>query len=240
MTTLVEIVENNVVQEPQAEVQPGTTQSDDTAVETQLTEEISTLWADHVRLSADRKTTAKELRRIRASLAERLHEMKNLLSHPGRGGEWRGWLRERGIPRSTADRLCARHAETLGSDNEENVPSGAIPEPAKPTAEKLAETVWQSIKKVLATGDSVVDFIACIARISGVPYEEREIGLMIFYPVPKAADELSSSASAPGPVPQPSDDASGNTGEQAAETVMATPATEVLAGIANATNGDVL
>jgi hypothetical protein len=136
--------------------------------------------------------------------------MKSLLSRPGRGGQWRGWLRQRGIPRSTADRLVARHAETLCS-HDENVLSGAISEPAKPTAEKLAETVWPSLKKVLVTAESVIEFIGRIAEVSGVPHEWREIGLMIFYPVPEATDGLPSSAIASppaGPASQPSDEAS--------------------------------
>jgi hypothetical protein len=216
---MVETVENNVAQEPETETQPDSTQPDDSTIENQLTEEISTLWSDHVRLSANRKTTAKELRLIRATLAERLFSMKKILSRPdaGRGGLWRSWLRERGIPRSTADRLVSRYSETLCVDRE-NVPSGAISEPAKPTAEKLAETVWPSLKKVLVTGESVIEFIGCIAKISGVPHEWREIGLMIFNPVPKAADELPGSASPQSdPAPAPSDDAGINTEEPAAE-----------------------
>jgi hypothetical protein len=208
MGTMLEIVANALI--PEAEAQSGTTRPDGTEIETQLTEEISSLWSDHVRLSANHKTTAKELRQIRASLAERLAAMKSLLSRPGRGGQWRGWLKQRGIPRSTADRLVARHAETLCADNE-NVPTGAISEPAKPTAEKLAETVWPSLKKVLVTAESVIEFIGRIAEVSGVPHEWREIGLMIFYPVPEATDGLPSSAIASppaGPASQPSDEAS--------------------------------
>jgi hypothetical protein len=168
--------------------------------------------------------------------------MKSLLSRPGRGGQWRGWLKQRGIPRSTADRLVARHAETLCADGE-NVPTGAISEPAKPTAEKLAETVWPSLKKVLVTGESVVEFIGRIAKVSGVAHEWREIGLMIFYPVPEAADGLPGSAIAfppAGPASPPSDEASAVTEEPAAETVMATPANEDVARIADASDGDVL
>jgi hypothetical protein len=240
MGTMLEIVANALI--PEAEAQPGTTRPDGTEIETQLTEEISSLWSDHVRLSANHKTTAKELRQIRASLAERLAAMKSLLSRPGRGGQWRGWLKQRGIPRSTADRLVARHAETLCADGE-NVPTGAISEPAKPTAEKLAETVWPSLKRVLTTGESVVEFIGCIAKASGVPHEWREIGLMIFYPVPEAADGLPGSAIAfppAGPASPPSDEASAITEEPAAETVMATPANEDVARIADASDGDVL
>lgn len=238
MGTMVETIENAIIPEPEAEAQPGTSQPDDSNIENQLTEEISTLWSDHVRLSADRRATAKELRQIRASLAERLAAMKSLLSRPGRGGQWRSWLRERGIPRSTADRLVARHAETLCADNE-NVPSGAISGPAKPAAEKLAGTVWPSLRKVLTTGESVVEFIGCIAEISGVSHEWRQEGLMIFHAVPKAADGLPGSASAADPASQPSDEAGASREEPAAETAMATPASEDLAGIADASNNDV-
>jgi hypothetical protein len=170
--------------------------------------------------------------------------MKKILSRPdaGRGGQWRSWLRERGIPRSTADRLVARHAETLCADGE-NVPTGAISEPAKPTAEKLAETVWPSLKKVLTTGESVVQFIGCIVTASGVAHEWREEGLVIFNPVPEAADGLPGSAIASpptGPASQPSDEAGANTEEPGEETPAAPPAAEDVAGIADASNGDVL
>src|ERR1039458_6030253 len=142
MDALVEAIQAVVIAEPETEAQPDPTQHVDTIIETQLAQEISTLWTEHTRLSADRKATAKDLRQVRAILAERLFAMKSVLSRPGRGGEWRGWLRKRGIPRSSADRLCARHAETLGSGNEGNVPSGAISNPSEDTAEKVAKDVW--------------------------------------------------------------------------------------------------
>src|ERR1039458_2637432 len=123
MDALVEAIQDVVVAEQETATQPDLAQPVDTIIETQLTEEISALWSDHLRLSADRKATAKDLRQVRAILAERLHAMKSLLSRPGRGGEWRGWLRQQAIPRSTADRLVSRHAETLG---ERNVTSGGI------------------------------------------------------------------------------------------------------------------
>jgi hypothetical protein len=239
MGTMLETIENAIIQDPEAEAQPGTTRPDGTEIETQLTEEISTLWSDHVRLSADRKATSKELRQIRASLAERLSGMKSLLSRPGRVGQWRGWLRQQGIPRSTADRLVSRHAETLVGDNG-NVPTGAISEPGEANAEKLAKNVWLRFGKLLTTHESILRFIGCIVTASGVAHEQREEGLVIFYPVPKPADELPGSVSVARPVPQPSDEAPAITKEPAAETVMATPANEDVARIADASDGDVL
>ncbi len=261
MGTMLETIQNAIVQEPQAECQPGTTQPDDGAIENQLTQEITTLWSDHVRLSTDCKTTAKELRQIRASLAERLAAMKSLLSHPGRSGEWRGWLRERKIPRSTADRLVIRYSETLGIENG-NVPSGAISEPEIPTAEKLAETVWSSLKKTLATGESVVQFVACFVTAAGIAHEWRPKGLMIFNPIPKAADGVTGTdaaaeitrptpqpalsgepnpadARATGPAPQPSEDVSALGAQESsgnvATTTTETGATQELSQEASAT-----
>lgn len=134
-----------------------------------LTQEITTLWSNHVRLSADRKLISKELRQIKAKLAERLFEMKALLSRPGRGGQWSGWLKGQKVPRSTAERLVARYAESL-SVEDKNVPTEA------PDPEKLARDLWRPFGKALATEEAVIRFIACIAEISGVPYELRPMG----------------------------------------------------------------
>jgi len=172
MATMLETIQNAMVQEPDAEAQPGTTPPDDSTTQNRLAQENTTLWSDHARLSADRKATSKELRHIRAILAERLAAMKSLLSHPGRSGEWRGWLRQHGIPRSTADRLVSRYSVTLCVDRG-NVLSGSISEPAMPTAEKLAETVWSSLKKTLATGESAVQFVRCLVTAAGIAHEWR-------------------------------------------------------------------
>ena len=130
--------------------------------------------------------------------------MKSLLSRPGRGGQWRSWLRERGIPRSTADRLVARHAETLDIDNERNVPSGASSGQAETAAEKVARNVWHRFGKLLPTDESVILFIGQIAELAGVGHEQRAEGLVIFMPAAKAAEELPGSAPASGPVQQSS------------------------------------
>jgi hypothetical protein len=234
MDALVEAIQDVVTTEPETEAQPDPTQPDDGAVETQLTRQISTLWIEHTQLSADRKATARDLRQIRAILAERLYEMKSLLSRPGRGGEWRGWLRERAIPRSTADRLVSRHAETLGSGNEGNVPSGAISEPGDANAETLAETVWLRFGKLLATDESVIQFIEGIAELAGVGHEQRAEGLVIFKPAPEAAEELPATAPAIDPAPQPSEEVSVITEEPAPAPVQDGQA----AAAADASNGD--
>jgi len=204
MEAILDAVQDIVAAEPEAGAQPASAQPDDAMIETQLAQEISTLWSDHVRLSTDRRATSKELRLIRMKLAERLHAMKSLLCRPdrGRASQWQGWLRQQGIPRSTADRLVARHDETL-CRRSESMPSGAPSEPGLPTVEELAKGVWQRVGKILSTDELVVRFIGCIAEISGVGHEQRDEGLLIFKPAPKAADEVPASAPAAGPAPQP-------------------------------------
>jgi hypothetical protein len=212
MDATIEAVQDIVSAEPEAEAQPGTAQPDDTAIETKLSEQIRTLWTDHVRLSADRKATAKELRQIRTSLAERLAAMKSRLSHPGRSGEWRGWLRQHGIPRSTADRLVSRHAETLTGDHG-NVPTGAISNSPEDSAEKLAKSVWQRFGKTLSTDGLVIRFIDRIVELSGVGYERRDGGLMVFCPVLKAVDGVignDAAAEITCPTPQPAESGEAN------------------------------
>ncbi len=234
MDEILDAIQDVVIAEPETEVQPNPTQPDDGAVESQLTLQISTLWSDHLRLSADRRTTAMELRQIRAILAERLHEMKSLLSRPGRGGQWRSWLRERGINRSTADRLVARHAETLGIENV-IAPSEAISNSPDDTAEKVAKDVWLRIGKLLVTGESVVQFIYHIAELAGLGNEQRAECLVIFKPAPKAPVESPATAPAIDPAPQPSKEVTSIAKEPGDETA-ATPPENALATAAAETN----
>jgi hypothetical protein len=177
--------------EPDGEVQTVTPQADDTAIEGQLAVEITDLWSNHMRLHSAHRTTAKELRLIRINLAKRLYRMKTLLSRPGRGGQWRSWLRERGIPRSTADRLAGRHAETLGIQNG-NGATDAIPEATRDgEGAKLAEHLWPDLRNILNAHASIIDFIGGIARVSGINHQWRTKGLMIFNAAPKPGDGLS-------------------------------------------------
>jgi hypothetical protein len=224
--------------EPETGGQPGTAQPDDAVIETQLAQEISTLWSDHVRLSGARRATSKELRQVRARLAERLFAMKQILCRAGRAGQWRSWLRQQHIPRSTADRLAMRHAETLGGD-EGNVPTGAIPGSPEDSAETLAKSVWLRIGKFLVTDESVIQFIGHIAELSGIGHERRDEGLLIFNPVSKAAGELPASAPETGAAPQPSSEAPAAVEEPLVETAATPMATEQTAPIAGAGSGAV-
>jgi hypothetical protein len=181
MGTMIDTIENAITTEP--EVDDATNQADDFTAEEQLADEISTLWGNHVRLSGDRRTTAKELRLIRARLAERLFEMKQILSRPdaGRGGQWRSWLLARHIPRSTADRLVTRHAETLDTHSE-NVPTEAIPEPSERDVQRLFASLWPGLRKKLTTPESAYAFIRCFVYGFSLTYKWQEEGILVFEP----------------------------------------------------------
>jgi hypothetical protein len=226
-----------VLAESESEAQPDPAQPD-YVVEAELTQEISALWSDHVRLSANHKTTAKELRQIRARLAERLHTMKSFLCRPdlGRASQWRSWLRQQGIPRSTADRLVARHGEMLGGQGE-SVLSGAASEQAENAAEKLAGVVWARLRKVLTSGESVIQFIGRIAELAGVSHERRAEGLMIFSPVPKMTNEVTGSAPTSSPVQQPSGEVPAVPDVPNDETSAAPTEVGLVVGAAEASNG---
>jgi hypothetical protein len=202
MNAMLEAIQDVVAAEPETDVQPDSTQPGDALIEAQLTQEISELWSSHARLSGDRKVTAKELRLVRARLAERLHEMKSLLSRPGRLGQWRGWLRQQGIPRSTADRLASRHGETLGSDNEENVPSGAVSAPSQADVQRLFELIMPRLKKKLPTPLLAFDFLLRFVGSSGLAHEWQENALVVLKPSVETAKESSGAVAAPAEVGQ--------------------------------------
>ena len=236
MSTIIDAIQDVVTAEPEIESHPDSAEPDDALIETQLTQEIFELWSSHIRLSGDRRATAEELHQIRVALAAKLYKVKSLLSRPGRLGQWRGWLKQQNIPRSTADRLASRYGETLDGDSR-NVPSGAISRSPEDSVEKLAKSVWQRFRKVLATDESVINFISRIAEISGVHHEWREEGLIIFKPAPKAADGLPGPASATDPAPQSSNEVPGITDEPGEETAATLPVADQTVGAAGAGSG---
>ncbi len=163
MDALFEATQDVVIAEQETATQPDPVQPDDGAVETQLTNQINTLWSDHLRLSADRRTTAVELRQIRAILAERLYEMKAGCASPDVEVKWCSWLKERGHqPEHCRSPLRPPWRDVLGMENGV-APSEAISEPAEDSADKLAKSVWQRFGKLLTNDDAVIQFIGSIA-----------------------------------------------------------------------------
>ncbi|MGD0694787.1 MAG: hypothetical protein ABSB82_08015 [Terriglobia bacterium] len=223
-------MEGITAEERTTDVVPGSspaTDSPGTFGEPKPADEIAQLWTVHVQAKGVVRKTREEMKAVRQRLSERLSEIKPLLVRPGRSGQWSAWLKERGISRASADGLVRRYAAALPgheSTHEE------ISNPPDDSAENLAKVVWSRLKKVLATDQSAIDFIGCLVTASGVAHEQRDDGLVIFNPVPKAADQLSDSAPATDPIPQPCDEASNIAAEPPAEASAAIPATEQAAG----------
>jgi hypothetical protein len=123
----------------------------------ELGETITSLWVAHANAKIASRATNQELRVLRAKLGEQLSEMKQLLAKPGRGGQWSGFLRERGIPRATADRLAARHLRSLNPDL--NCVIEPISEPTEQEVEELFAAVWPKLKRTLRSRQSAELFV---------------------------------------------------------------------------------
>jgi hypothetical protein len=123
----------------------------------ELGDQIADLWSRHLNAKNTAKATNEELRNIRARLGEQLHEMKQVLAQPGRGGQWSGFLREHGIPRATADRLVERYQRPLNPDL--NCVTEEVSEPTDEEVQKLFTSVWPNLQRTLRTPQSLYRFI---------------------------------------------------------------------------------
>jgi len=122
-----------------------------------LGDEIASLWCAHLHAKSAARATKDELRNIRAKLGEQLCRMKQGLAQPGRSGQWSLFLRERGIPRATADRLVQRHLQSLNPDA--NSLSEPISEPTEKEIQRLFASVWPKIRRTLRSRQSLAVFI---------------------------------------------------------------------------------
>ncbi len=152
----------------------------DIGVEDRLTAEVNALWTENVRVSGQKKATAMELRLLRSKLAEKLYEMKTLLCAPGRAGQWRSWLRGVGVPRSSADRLAARHAEMLGIPTENVLNEASSPEQQ---VEALVKSVLPRLRRALVNPRMAYQFIVSVAGEFALSCETTTGGIMLLQPV---------------------------------------------------------
>jgi hypothetical protein len=125
--------------------------------EQMLGEAITSLWSAHLNAKHAARATNDELRALRVKLGEQLCRMKEVLAKPGRDGQWSGFLRERGIPRATADRLVARHQRALNPD--ENCLTEADREPTDEEVQRLFIAVWPKLRRTLRSQQSVLLFV---------------------------------------------------------------------------------
>ncbi len=143
--------------------------------------EISQLWELHKCCSGEIKTEQSRQRAIGNSLGELLYVMKKILALPGRAGKWAAWLRAKKIPRVSGDRMCARYAQAFNLIDE--LPHEAIhDEPTEIEIGTLLAAVWPRLERKLTTPSSRFQFLRCIAFRSGLTYDWRDAGIMIFEP----------------------------------------------------------
>ena len=147
--------------------------------ESLLAVEITNLWSEHVRAQTSQRTTSKELRQIRAALAERLHSMKAVLCRPGCGGMWAGWLKNRNIPRSTADRLVSRYDE-LQNEAQHNMPTDPIT--PQEEVEQLEQSLLPRLRPVLTTNDMAYRFMCALAEGLHLNYTVGDNKLVVAQP----------------------------------------------------------
>jgi len=126
--------------------------------EPQLVGEIGDLWQLHAQTQGTLQKSREEIKRIRADLSERLHQLKAVLSRPGRGGAWSSFLGAQKIPRSTADRLVRGHEKTIAV-NEGNCTTEQISEPDEAVVRRYCRGLWPKLSKVLTNTDLMEVFV---------------------------------------------------------------------------------
>lgn len=139
----------------------ATISNEDVAVEMELNVLIPQLWRSHKESKFEVKRTKTELARVRRDLSEGLHGMKALLARTGRGGMWAAFLREKKIPRATADRYVAAY-EASQWDGKEKRLSEAFEEPIHVQIYRLVQRIEPQLLRVLKTSADVSMFVGAV------------------------------------------------------------------------------
>lgn len=144
--------------------------NDSSPDEAALVNEVGALWKTHAGLQTTAHKTRGELKAIRLDLGKRLHELKSVLSRPGRGGAWSSFLESQQIPRSSADRLVRAHERTLtpGGENRTNEQISDTPEVV---IRRYLQGLWPRLSRILATPESVELFVVMLRETA-----ERSLG----------------------------------------------------------------
>ena len=108
----------------------------------------------------------RKLKKIRADLSRHLHELKSVLSRPGRGGAWFSFLKEQSIPRSTADRMVNAHEKTISEEVGNCLTGASKPEAAEVVVARYLHGLWPKLSRVLTTREHVEMFIAALTNIA--------------------------------------------------------------------------
>ena len=159
---------------------PNVPQPDAILDESMLTAEIAQLWQVHADFKTSLRQQSQNLHSLRAELGKKLSEMKQILARPGRNGLWSSWLKERRIPRATADRLALKFERSLNPDG--NRLTESISEPTEEEIQNLLDKVEPKLRRALRTPASVYRFIELLASSFALDRKDTEEGFVIVRP----------------------------------------------------------
>ncbi|PYV52240.1 MAG: hypothetical protein DMG98_24510 [Acidobacteria bacterium] len=145
-----------------------------------LTAEITELWRLHADYAASVRDQSQNLRSLRAELAEKLAQMKQVLAQPGRLGKWSGWLKEKGIPRATADRLVTKYERSLSPDP--NCLTESISEPTEAEIQSLLDKIAPKLRRVLRTPASAYRLLELLVSALTLDRKDTEEGFVVLRP----------------------------------------------------------
>ena len=146
-----------------------------------LTAEIVQLWQVHGNYQKSIRHETEEFRALRSELGKLLHQMKELLARPGRGGQWSAWLKERAIPRGTADRLVLKHERSLHPHG--NCTTERLSEPTEEEIQKVFFKVFPKLRRVLRTPSSLYRFVDLLTlACDGTGRRVTEEGILVMKP----------------------------------------------------------
>jgi hypothetical protein len=131
--------------------------------ELRLVNEVGQLWLVHTKARTSLHQTRDDLKSIRTDLSGRLHQLKSVLSRPGRGGAWSSFLQAQKIPRSTADRLVRGHEKTISADRD-SCTGEQFKEPIEVAVRRYFHALWPRLSRILTTSDAVHVFIVELHR----------------------------------------------------------------------------
>ena len=179
METTEQIQDPIFVDSPVPEISQPESPSSDEGI---LTNEIVELWQVHESRQKSIKHETEEFRALRNELGKLLHQMKELLARPGRNGQWSAWLKERAIPRATADRLALKYDRSLHPHA--NCLTESISEPIEDEIEKLFAKVFPKLRRVLRTQHSLYRFVDLLTlSCDGTGRRVTEEGILVVKPV---------------------------------------------------------
>src|ERR1039458_465840 len=115
--------------------------------ESVLTAGSTQLWQVPRQFQTSIKRETEQFRALRNELGKLLHQMKEVLARRGRNGQWSAWLKERAIPRATADRLALKYEQSLHPHA--NCLTESISEPTEEEILKLFGKMLPKLRRVL-------------------------------------------------------------------------------------------